>query len=73
MNASTINFHNIEWGKRYFLNINRTKYGPAPTPLQDLGRYVAINLICVVSIMLLMTCCYFSHVCYNYGWKPLMK
>lgn len=40
------------------------------TSIQELGRYVSINLICVIVIMFLMSFCYMSHVFYNNAWKP---
>ena len=39
-------------------------------PQDELFRFISINLICVVSIMIIMSFCYISHVFYNKAWKP---
>jgi hypothetical protein len=40
------------------------------SPLQEFGRYLGINVIGIVAIVLVMTFCYLSHVFYNNAWKP---
>lgn len=46
---------------------------PELTSAEELARFLSINLICVVSIMMMMTLCYLSHIVYNNLWKPSMK
>ncbi len=48
-------------------------YEPELTSTQELARFLGINMICVVSIMMMMTFCYLSHIVYNNLWKPTMK
>ena len=43
------------------------------TSVQEFGRYLAINVICLGAIMFIMSFCYMSHVFYNNVWKPFSK
>lgn len=46
---------------------------PELTSTEELVRFLSINLICIVSIMMMMTFCYLSHIVYNNVWKPTVK
>lgn len=40
------------------------------TGVQEFARYLVINLICLITIVVLMSFCYVVHVLYNSAWKP---
>lgn len=40
---------------------------------EELIRFVCINLICILTIILIMTSCYIAHVLYGNVWKPFIK
>lgn len=46
---------------------------PELTSGEELLRFLSINLICIVSIMMMMTFCYLSHIFYTNLWKPTLK
>jgi hypothetical protein len=40
---------------------------------EELLRFLSVNLIGIVLIMMVMTLCYLSHICYNNLWKPTIR
>jgi hypothetical protein len=72
MNWNELNDNNITTPANITrkLNLFPLKISQSNEPQDELFRFISINLICIVSIMVIMSFCYISHVFYNKAWKP---
>lgn len=63
---------NSKFTKKFLIPFGSVpKAKPELSTSEELFRFVYINLICVVSITLIISFCYLSHVLYVKFWKPL--
>jgi hypothetical protein len=68
--AAALIFDSNSSNKKLFDDVNLTTRSKPVNNLEELTRYLIINLICIVSLMIMMSFCYMSHVFYNNIWKP---